>query len=123
MNELYEELAEVGLELIRDFGRPINVHFTSQQVRNPVQGTTTGAYTQTVFQGVVCQAGGKLMSDVRMVGNASIMTTDVEVLFASDVTLKDSDKLEFDGIVWSILKLAPINPGGQLILTKVTVRR
>lgn len=123
MNELYPELAELALELIKDFGRPIDVHFMSERVANPVAGTVTGPYTITPFQGVVCKAGGKLMSDVRMVGNASTLTTDVDVLFASDVQVKDSDKLGFDGIVWAILKIEPVNPGGQLLLTRVTVRR
>lgn len=121
--DLYPDMLDLGIDLIGTFGRPIIVHHASGLGSDLVEGTRTGTRTKTTEQGVVCNNQGKLMSDVRMVGNASIMTSDVKVLFPGTVTIDDDDKLEFDGYVWAVLKGHPINPGGVNVLTSVTVRR
>lgn len=119
----YIDMLNLGTDLIRTFGRPIKIHHASALGKNLVEGSRTGSRTVTTEKGVVCNNQGKLMSDVRMVGNASIMTSDVKVLFPGTVTIDDDDKIEFDGYVWAVLKVHPIAPGEVNVLTTITVRR
>lgn len=121
--KLYDDLAAEALRTIAKFGRSITVHSGANLGVNLVEGTRTGTRTSTVYKGVVSSNTGKLMSDVRMVGNSSVMTTDVKVIFGPEVTLHDEDKIEVDGIVWSILKIITTAPGDKKVLTTAWLRR
>lgn len=121
--KLYDDLAAEALRTIAKFGRSITVHSGSNLGVNLVEGTRTGTRTSTVYKGVVSNNTGKLMSDVRMVGNSSVMTTDVKVIFGPEVTLHDEDKIEVDGIVWAILKIITVAPGDKKVLTTAWLRR
>lgn len=123
--DLYNDLLGIATEVINDFGseRDIIVHFTSQRGFNVVSGTVSGSYATAVWHGIVSDDVGKLMSDVRMVGNSSTMTTVKLVTFPGTLILADDDKLEFDGYFWGILKQEPVSPGGVRVLTKVVVCR
>ena len=121
--KLYDDLAAEALRTIAKFGRSITVHSGANIGVNLVEGTRTGTRTSTVYKGVVSNNTGKLMSDVRMVGNSSVMTTDVKVIFGPEVTLHDEDKIEVDGIVWAILKIITIAPGDKKVLTTAWLRR
>ena len=121
--KLYDDLAAEALRTIAKFGRSITVHSGANLGVNLVEGTRTGTRTSTVYKGVVSNNTGKLMSDVRMVGNSSVMTTDVKVIFGPEVTLHDEDKIEVDGIVWSILKIITTAPGDKKVLTTAWLRR
>lgn len=121
--KLYDDLAAEALRTIAKFGRSITVHSGSNLGVNLVEGTRTGTRTSTVYKGVVSNNTGKLMSDVRMVGNSSVMTTDVKVIFGPEVTLHDEDKIEVDGIVWAILKIITTAPGDKKVLTTAWLRR
>lgn len=121
--KLYDDLAAEALRTIAKFGRSITVHSGANLGVNLVEGTRTGTRTSTVYKGVVSNNTGKLMSDVRMVGNSSVMTTDVKVIFGPEVTLHDEDKIEVDGIVWAILKIITTAPGDKKVLTTAWLRR
>lgn len=121
--ELYTDLAATALELLDEFGQTVIVHHGSALSNNLIEGSRTGTRTTTSHRAVVATNSGKLMSDVRMVGNASIMTTDIKVVFGNDVELDDDDKIEVAGYVWSILKIIRIAPGDQLISTTAWLRR
>ena len=121
--KLYDDLAAEALRTIAKFGRNITVHSGANLGVDLVEGTRTGTRTSTVYRGVVSNNTGKLMSDVRMIGNSSVMTTDVKVVFGPDVTLNDQDKIEVDGIVWAILKIITTAPGDKKVLTTAWLRR
>lgn len=121
--KLYDDLAAEALRTIAKFGRSITVHSGANLGVNLVEGTRTGTRTSTIYKGVVSNNTGKLMSDVRMVGNSSVMTTDVKVIFGPEVTLHDEDKIEVDGIVWAILKIITTAPGDKKVLTTAWLRR
>lgn len=121
--ELYTDLAITALELLDEFGQTVIVHHGSALSNNLIEGSRTGTRATTSHRAVVATNSGKLMSDVRMVGNASIMTTDIKVVFGNDVELDDDDKIEVAGYVWSILKIIRIAPGDQLISTTAWLRR
>ena len=121
--KLYEDLANEALRTIAKFGRTITVHSGANLGVDIVNGTRTGTRATAQYRGVVSNNTGKLMSDVRMVGNSSVMTTDVKVVFGPDVTLHDEDKIEVDGIVWAILKIIVTAPGDKKVLTTAWLRR
>lgn len=120
---IYDDLAGISAELITEFGRTVTVHHGSALVKDLVNGTMTGTRSSTQHKAVVCTNAGKLMSDVRMVGNASIMTTDIKVLFPASVDLDDNDKIEVDGYTWAILKLSEITPGDVPVIRTAWLRR
>lgn len=121
--KLYDDLANEALRTIAKFGRTITVHSGANLGVDLVEGTRTGKRTATKYRGVISTNAGKLMSDVRMIGNSSVMTTDVKVIFGPEVTLHDEDKIEVDGIVWAILKIIVTAPGDKKVLTTAWLRR
>ena len=122
-NPLYAELQGVATGLIESFGRKAEIILHHIPAINSRTGAPSGIETTEKISGVVSSQSAKLMSDVRMVGNSSIMTSDREVFIPGIVALSDSDKLEFDGYSWGILKLTPINPGGLIVYWDIWVRR
>ena len=122
-NELYSDLQGIATDLIEEFGRKVEIILHHCPPINPVTGAPSGVETIELISGVVSSQSAKLMSDVRMVGNSSIMTSDRQVLIPGTVAIVDSDKLEFDGYTWGILKRSPVNPGGLVIYTDIWVRR
>jgi hypothetical protein len=121
--KLYDDLANESRKNIAVFGRTVKVWSGVSLGRDVIGGTRTGSRVATEYMAVISSNGGKLMSDVRMIGNSSVMTTDVKLIFGPDVTIHDQDQIEFDGVVWSILKKIVTAPGDKKVLTTVWVRR
>lgn len=122
---LYDELAATVLELLAEFGRPVVVQNYTGLAKNIVAGTRTGTPVATTCNGVVVTYFGRLLSDYRIVGNASTMKDDVCVIMGADTPpVTDGDfKLEFDGYRWSVFRVDDIAPGGTTVYKRVWVRR
>lgn len=123
--ELYDELAVTVLELLVEFGRPIVVHDYTGLTKDVATGTRAGTPVATPHNGVVVTYFGRLLSDYRIVGNASTMKDDVCVLMGGDTPpVTDGDfKLEFDGVKWSVFRVDDVAPGGTTVYKRVWVRR
>ena len=129
MSDLYTDMQDLAVDLSSSFGRKagIKIHHASP-VLDVVEGKRIGSETVEAVDGVVVSVSAKLMSDVRMVGNSSSMTTDKEVLIPSvknglPIEIKAADKLEFDGAIWAILKLDPCKPADTMIFYDIWVRK
>lgn len=121
-NELYTELAATVLDLLAEFGRPI-VRKDANFVYDVVEGSRTGVTVETTFNGVVVNYFGRLLSDYRIVGNASTIKTDICVLCGGDTDVDDDSTLVFDGLEWSIFRIDDVAPGEVIVYKKVWVRR
>lgn len=122
--KLYTDLAAESLRLIARFGKPITVMKASPDLgRDLVEGSRTGSRTPVEYNGVVFDDGGKLFSDVRMIGNASIMTTDTRIIFGPDADIVPDDKVVHNGIERAILKLIVNKPADVKLMTTVWLRK
>lgn len=121
----YGNLAATAAALVGEFGRTQNVKLHSSAVitYNPTAGAPSGNAAVTSEVAVVSMVGGQLMGDSRIIGQTSIMMFDAKCLFKPTVTIRDDDKIEIDGYVWSILKLREIKPGDTRLLWIVYLKR
>lgn len=122
--DLYDDMQALATDLIGEFGRKtkIKIHHRGG-TKNIVSGNFSGDETVDLADGIVLDSTTRIISDVRMVGNGSIMISDKEVLLPASATISDSDKLEFDDHVWAILKFDPCKPGDTVIFNDIWVRR
>lgn len=122
MNELYVELGATVVELLQEFGKLIEV--TTQNATYSVEsGSRTGTATVASYWGVDLRNFSRLMSDYRIVGNASTMKTDVCVLFGPDAVVADDSTLTLGGEPWSVFRIDKVQPGEEVVYQRVWVRR
>lgn len=122
--KLYTDMAAESLRLIAKFGQSVTVMKSSPNLgRDLVNGSRTGSRTAVQYKGLVADDGGKLFSDVRMIGNASIMTTDTKIIFGPDVDIIPDDTIIHAGIERAILKIIVTKPADVKLLTTVWLRR
>lgn len=121
-NVLYTELEAIALEKIAEFGADVVVNHGTYTY-NRESGTRTGSSVATTYKGLVTRDYARLLSDYRIVGNASTMKVDVKVMFGSDVTIADDDTIVVDGVTYNIFQVDKIGPGGVLIYQNVYGRR
>lgn len=121
-NELYNELDAIALEKIAEFGADIVVNHGTYTY-NRETGQRTGSTVATTYKGLVTKDYARLLSDYRIVGNASTMKVDIRVMFGSDVTIADDDTIVVDGVTYNIFQVDKIAPGGVLIYQNVYGRR
>lgn len=121
----YSVLAATATTLVGEFGRSQNVslHSAAGITYNSTTGETSGTVVVTSEVAVVSMASGSLMGDSRIIGQTSIMMYDAKCLFKPSLNLRDDDKIEIDGYVWSILKLKEIKPGNTRLLWIVYLKR
>lgn len=121
-NPLYPELDAIALEKIAEFGTDIVVnHGTYTYDRE--SGQRTGSVVSSTYKGLVTKDYARLLSDYRIVGNASTMKVDIRVMFGSNVTISDDDTIEVDGVTYNIFQVDRMAPGGVLIYQNVYGRR
>lgn len=121
----YSGLASTATALIGDFGRTQNVKLHSRAgiTYDELTGTPSGNAAVTSEVAVVSMKQGQLLSDTRIVGQTSIMMYDAKCLLKPTVSIRDDDKVEIDGYVWSILKLHEVKPGDTRLLWIVYLKR
>lgn len=121
-NPLYEELSDIALEKIAEFGADVVVNHGTYTY-NRETGQRTGTVVSTAYKGVVITDYARLLSDFRITGNASTMKVDVGVMFGADVDIADDDTIVVDGVTYNIFRVNKIAPGGVLVYQKVYGRR
>lgn len=119
---IYAAMQRVIAQQLKRFGTPrVTQRITSNF--DPVTSTDTESVTEIVRNGLLTDVKAVLVSEVRMVGNSNILTTDKVVIFGADGHTTEKDRIVLDGYEWSVFKIFPIIPGGVPLLYKVVVRR
>ena len=121
---LGDDLLEAVVDIIDDpdFATQVTLHkgvLAFDQVAGSV--VNTGAVVQ-----LNCITGStlaRLVSDIRMLGNSSLMVTDRLLLLKGSDTVTDKDKIVFEGLTYSVLSIDPVKVGGIPVLLKVVLRR
>lgn len=115
MNSLYPEVYQIVIDKLAEFGAPIQVTrgvFTY----DPVSGARTGSTQVFTYNGLRTTDFSRLISDFRIIGNASTMKIDIAIMFGGDVDLHDDDTMLIDGVQYSIIQIKKVAPAGLTIL-------
>lgn len=115
MNSLYPEVYQIALEKLAEFGADI-VITRGTFVYDPAGGKRSGTEVDLTYKGLRVTDFARLISDFRIIGNASTMKVDVGIMFGGDVDLQDDDTMLVDGIKYSIVQIKKIAPAGLTIL-------
>jgi hypothetical protein len=115
MNPLYPEMYQVALNALEEFGMDVTIN-RGAFVYDPVSGSRSGATSTIVKKGLNTKYFARLISDFRIIGNASTMKVDVAIMFGGDVDVKDDDTMTIDGTDYSVIQVDKIAPGGLVIL-------
>ena len=115
MNELYTDVYQIAIDKIAEFGMPITVT-RGTYTYDPVKGERTGTTATLTPKGLKVTDFSRLISDFRIIGNASTMKVDVAIMFGGDIDLKDDDTMTLDGVTYSIVQVKKIAPAGMVIL-------
>lgn len=115
MSAFYDGLAQVALDLLREFGAPITFTRVTGEVKNPVTGqvTTLGTTTTHSPNGVIVPVRSSLIDGTRIKAGDQVMIIDgsFEPLM--------SDKVAG----WSIQEIEYKKPTDKLLVSFVRVRK
>ena len=115
MHEVYSDTYQIAIEKIAEFGMDIAIT-QGPFVYNPVKGERTGSTTTITRKGLKMTDFSRLISDFRIIGNASTMKVDVGIMFGGDVELHDDDVMEVEGVKYTIVQIKHVAPAGVNIL-------
>lgn len=121
MNPLYQEVYKEALSKIAEFGADVTIT-RGTFTYDPAKGQRTGTEETLVRKGLRITDFSRLISDFRIIGNASTMKVDIAVMFGGDIVFKDDDTFELDGTKYSIIQIKKIAPAGLVILQYVLGR-
>ena len=121
MNALYQEVYNEALSKIAEFGFDVTIT-RGTFVYDPAKGKRTGTTETLVRKGLRITDFSRLISDFRIIGNASTMKVDVGVMFGGDIAFQDDDTFEIDGVQYSIIQIKKVAPAGLVILQYVLGR-
>lgn len=121
MNTLYQEVYQEALSKIAEFGTDVTIT-RGTFTYDPAKGQRTGTEETLVRKGLRITDFSRLISDFRIIGNASTMKVDIAVMFGGDIAFKDDDTFEIDGTKYSIIQIKKIAPAGLVILQYVLGR-
>ena len=115
MHEVYQAAYDEALRALAEFGTPVTIR-RGAFVYDPVSGSRSGAETTFVKNGLRITDFSRLISDFRIIGNASTMKVDIGVMFGGDFELKPDDTLELEGTSYSIVQIKHVAPAGVTLL-------
>ena len=121
MNPLYQEVYQEALSKIAEFGADVTIT-RGTFTYDPAKGQRTGTEETLVRKGLRITDFSRLISDFRIIGNASTMKVDIGVMFGGDIAFQDDDTFEIDGTKYSIIQIKKIAPAGLVILQYVLGR-
>lgn len=121
MHPLYQEVYQEALSKIAEFGADVTIT-RGTFTYDPAKGQRTGTEETLVRKGLRITDFSRLISDFRIIGNASTMKVDIAVMFGGDIVFKDDDTFEIDGTKYSIVQIKKIAPAGLVILQYVLGR-
>jgi len=115
MHEVYTDVYQIALDKIAEFGMDVVVT-QGTFTYNPIKGERTGSTTTVTKKGLKITDFSRLISDFRIIGNASTMKVDIAIMFGGDIVLHDDDTITVDGVQYSIIQVKKIAPAGLVIL-------
>lgn len=121
-SELYAEMQQVCVDMLTEFGYDITTN-THVEIYDEVSGNASMTTVPLVRKGFLTDIQSRLVSEVRMIGNSNIMTTDEVVVFGPDGDTDEHSQILIDGITYQVIKAFPIKPAGIPLLYKIVVRR
>jgi len=121
MNPLYQEVYSEALSKIAEFGADVTIT-RGAFTYDPAKGARTGTTKTVVKKGLRIADFSRLISDFRIIGNASTMKIDIGMMFGGDIDFKDDDTFEVGGVKYSIVQVKKIAPAGLVILQYVLGR-
>jgi len=121
MNALYQEVYSEALSKIAEFGADVTIT-RGTFTYDPAKGARTGTTETVVKKAVRISDFSRLISDFRIIGNASTMKVDIGLMFGGDFEFKDDDTFEIDGVRYSIIQIKKVAPAGLVILQYVLGR-
>ncbi|AZF22289.1 hypothetical protein [Pseudomonas sp. R3-52-08] len=118
----YDEMAVMALEMITEFGQPVNISKTEQGEYDPeTGGEAPGATVEQIAQGILLDFTGQEFQN-----NSLIKQGDKKLKIAAQGLAWVPgllDKVVAQGRTWSIVPpLKEINPAGTPILYELQVR-
>jgi len=117
--EFYEEMAEVAVELLEEFGDDLTLVRETAGVRNPVTGewTTPPTSENIVVRGVVTQFPKNVVGTGE--GNNRVSITDRRIVIDGRKQPLISDKIAG----WSIINITEVKPTSVPVAYFIHVRR
>ena len=115
MHEVYTDVYQIALDKLSEFGMDV-VLTQGTFTYDPIKGKRTGSTTTVTKKGLKITDFSRLISDFRIIGNASTMKVDVAIMFGGDIVLHDDDTMTIDGITYTIIQVKKVAPAGLVIL-------
>lgn len=114
----YQDMADVALELLDEFGAAVTLQRTTGASVDPVTGEiTSGTDASVVTTGLI-----KPYPD-RMIDGTRILQGDRELVLSDEQTPVASDKIVVGGENWSIVNIKTISPAGIPVCYFCQVRK
>ncbi len=122
MADFYDEMADVSLELIEEFGRPLTLRRVASAVDPTKPWRTTGGATNTDYPiiGIVQAMAPNLREGIK------IERGDFIAFIASkslSVSIEQTDYIVDGGTVLSVQNVVEIKPGPTSLLFKAVLRK
>lgn len=124
----YDEMADMALEMLAEFGRVIQLSRTVGGDYDPDTGTTGGSTESENATVVILPASNGTVQafDIRY-ENGTLIEQNLRALTiaAKDLTWVPiaGDKATFDGSDWTFIGCTPVNPAGTPVVYKAAVKR
>lgn len=124
----YDEMADMALEMLAEFGRVIQLSRTVGGDYDPDTGTTGGSTESENATVVILPASNGTVQafDIRY-ENGTLIEQNLRAL---TIAAKDlawvpiaGDKATFDGSDWTFIGCTPVNPAGTPVVYKAAVKR
>ena len=118
MSQFYDEMADLALEMIREFGQEIVVIREGPFAQDPISGTVINEEEQRmVLQAIVLPVSNSTQSfDNRTMGQDSLIDEKLRFVKAAakgaTFEPRSGDVVEMQGKRWRILGATPVAPAG-----------
>lgn len=117
--EFYNELAELGIELLTEFGIPVTTTRKTGGSKNPVTGDVIAEPTIEELE-----ANGVLLEyEEQLIDGTNIRHGDKLLMLDNSFEPLQSDVLVHDGAKWQVASCKPTSPAGIPVVYMVQVRR
>jgi len=118
VSDFYDEMAEMALELLTEFGAPVTLSRETGGSTDPITGVVTpGVDASVTTTGLIKPYPDKMADGVR------ILDSDRELVLTAEEEVFPGDKPVVDGEDWAIIRITTIKPAGTAVVYFVQVRR
>jgi hypothetical protein len=125
MAGFYDEMADVALELISEFGQPVTLRDTAPGEYDPVTGTTTPGSVTEQTGSCILQDYSLQESGAANLAGSDIRQNDKKILIAAKGLTAPtlSTQIIADGHTWTAVNIKENNPAGTPLVYEIQGRR